>query len=62
MFYKWELLIGYTKKSKKKIAYKHIGSNYSKESFQVDATMLYDQIPADNKILLKMLDYFGKFC
>ena len=53
MCYKWEFWIGHTKKSKKKIAYKHIESNYPKERYQVDTTMLYDHIPADNRILLK---------
>ena len=49
MFYKWEFLIGHTKNPKYKIAYKHIESNYPKERYQVDTTMLYDHIPADNK-------------
>ena len=61
MFYKWEFWIGYTKKSKNKIAYKHIESNYPKERYQVDTTMLYDHIPADNRNLLTMLGHFSKF-
>ena len=61
MFYKWEFWIGHTKKLKKKIAYKHIKSNYSKERYQVDTTILYDHIPADNRNLLIMVDHFSKF-
>ena len=61
MFYKWEFWIGHTKKSKKKIAYKHSESNYPKERYQVDTTMLYDHIPADNRKLLTMVDHFRRF-
>ena len=61
MFYKWEFWIGHTKKPKKKIEYKHIESNYLKERYQVDTTMLYDHIPADNRNLLIMVDHFSKF-
>ena len=61
MFYKWEFWIGHTKKPKKKIAYKHIKSNYPKERYQVDTTMLYDHIQADNRNLLTMVDHFSKF-
>ena len=61
MFYKWEFWIGHTKKQKKKIAYKHIESNYPKERYQVDTTMLYDHIQADNRNLLTMVDHFCKF-
>ena len=45
----------------KKIAYKHIEINYPKERYQVDTTMLYDHIPADNRNLLTMVDNFSKF-
>ena len=61
MFYKWEFWIGHTKKPKKKIAYKHIESNYLKELFQVDTTMWYDHIPSDNRNLLTMVDHLSKF-
>ena len=61
MFYKWEFWIGHIKMPKKKIAYKHIESNYPKERYQVDTTMLYDHIPADNRNLLTMVDHFSKF-
>ena len=61
MFYKWEFWIGHTKESKKKITYKHIESNYPKERYQLNTTMLYDNIPADNRNLLTMVDNFSKF-
>ena len=61
MFYRWELWIGHTKKPKKKIAYKHIESNYDKELYQVNTTMLYDYIPADNRNLHTIVDHFSKF-
>ena len=49
------------KVSKKKIVYKHFESNYPKERYQVDTTMLYDHISADNRNLLTMVDHFSKF-
>ena len=61
IFYKWEFWIGHTKKPKNKIAYKYIKSNYPKERYQVNTTMLYEHIPADNRNLLTMVDYFSKF-
>ena len=61
MFYKWEFLIGHTKKPKKKIAYKHIESNYTKKRYQEDTTMLYAHISADNRKLQAMVDHFSKF-
>ena len=61
MLYKWEFYIGHTKTLKKKITNKHIESNYFKEHYQVDATMIYDHILADNRNLLAMDDHFSKF-
>ena len=42
MIYKWKFWIGHTKKPKKKIAYKHIESNYLKTVIKL--TQLYYMI------------------
>ena len=60
IFYKWEFWIRHTKKTKKKITYKHIESNHLKEHNQLDTTILYDQIPNDNRDLLTIVDHFSK--
>ena len=46
--------IEHTKKWKKKIAFNHIESNYSKEDYQVNTTILYDHIPADTILELEV--------
>ena len=47
-------------KTKEETNYRNIESNYPKENYRVDITMLNDNIPADNKNLLMMVDNFSK--
>ena len=50
------------KKTKKKMAYKHIDSYYLKERYQADTVYLSNYLVADKKYILTIVDHFPKYC
>ena len=61
LYFNCEIWAGRTKKSKKKIAYKHIDSYYSKERYQTDTMYLSDYLVSDKRYLLTMINHFSKY-
>ena len=61
LYFNYEIWVDRTKKPKKKIAYKHIDSYYSKEKYQTDTMYRSDYLVSNRRYLLMMIDYFSKY-
>ena len=61
MYFNCEICAGRTKKTKKKMAYKHIDRYYPKERYQADTVYLSDYLVTYKRYILTMVDHFSKY-
>ena len=60
IYFNCEICAG-RKKTKKKMAYKHIDSYHPKERYQADTMYLSDYLVTDKRYILTMVDNFSKY-